>query len=118
MAEKILALFKEYENLRKINPDRRENHPLIKEFKDKLGTTMQFWPRNALAKMEQSPVKKRPLEIAAINHFPPGSGYSRALSKCHSKNFTAASTESVISRECFAASLRKPYVNSNEIYCC
>ena len=67
MAEKILALFKEYENLRKINPDRRENHPLIKEFKDKLGTTMQFWPRNALAKMEQSKVKKRPFEIAAID---------------------------------------------------
>ena len=67
MAEKILALFKEYENLRKINLDRRENHPLIKMFKDKLGTTMKFWPRNALAKMEQSKVKKRLFEIAAID---------------------------------------------------
>ena len=67
MAEKILALFKEYKNLRKINPDRRENHPLIKEFKDKLGTTMQFWPINALAKMEQGKVKKRPFEIAAMD---------------------------------------------------
>ena len=67
MAEKILALFKEYENLRKINPNRRENHPLIKEFKDKLGITMQFWPRNALAKMEQSKVKKCLFEIAAID---------------------------------------------------
>ena len=67
MTEKILALFKEYENLRKIDPDRRENHPLIKEFKDKLATTMQFWPRNALAKMKQSKMKKRMFEIAAID---------------------------------------------------
>ena len=39
-----------------------------------------------------------------FNNFPTGSGYSRASLKCHSKNFTAALTESVISRECFAAS--------------
>ena len=28
---------------------------------------MQFWPRNALAKMEQSKVKRSPFEIAAID---------------------------------------------------
>ena len=64
---KILALFKKYENLRKINPDGRKDHSLIKEFKDKLATTMQFWPRNALANMEQSKMKKRRFEIAAID---------------------------------------------------
>ena len=54
MAEKILALFKEHENLRKFNPDRRENHPLFKEFKNKLATTMQFWPRNTLARWNKA----------------------------------------------------------------
>ena len=67
MAEKILALFKVYETLMKINPDKRENNSLIKTFKDKLATTMQFWPRNALAKMEQSEMKKHPFEIATID---------------------------------------------------
>ena len=39
-----------------------------------------------------------------INHFTLQSGLYRASLTRHSKNFTAASTESVISRECFAAS--------------
>ena len=53
--------------MRKINSDRRENHPLIKEFQDKLATLMQFWLRNSLAKIEYSKMKKRQFKIAAID---------------------------------------------------
>ena len=57
MVEKVIALHKEFENLRKIKPEKREGHPNIIKFNDKLGTTLPFWPRNILEKMEQNKTK-------------------------------------------------------------
>ena len=51
MAEKIEALFKEYENVRKLNNDRK--HAKVIEFKNDLEETMQFWPRNTIQEMEK-----------------------------------------------------------------
>ena len=57
MVEKVIALHKEFANLRKLNPEKREGNPNIKKFNEKLVTTLPFWPRNALDKMEKNMVK-------------------------------------------------------------
>lgn len=54
MAEEIEKLFKEMKGLIKINRDSRDkgkNKVRIDSFKDKLGTTMKFWPRDALTRI-------------------------------------------------------------------
>ena len=58
--QKILALHQEYANLRKLNPDRRANK--VKQFQQKLQTTMPFWPRNAEKRMEDSKKGKNDAE--------------------------------------------------------
>ena len=39
---KILALFKKLKTREKLTMMEEKNHPLLKEFKDKLATTMEF----------------------------------------------------------------------------
>ena len=67
MADKILALVKDFENLKKLNPERRVGNPVIKTFQEKMCCALPFWPRNILAKMEQKKYKKTVQEIAAID---------------------------------------------------
>ena len=40
---------------------------MIKAFQEKMCSTLPFWPRNILAKMEQKKYKKTVKEIAAID---------------------------------------------------
>ena len=56
MAEEVEKLYKEMQRLQKINTDARvlsSNQEKILNFKSKLGTTMKFWPKNAIDRIEK-----------------------------------------------------------------
>lgn len=55
MAEEVLKVFEEMKSIIKIDHARREtetNKQKINSFKEKLKTTMKFWPRNSLEKIK------------------------------------------------------------------
>lgn len=53
MAEKVEALIKEYENIKKLNEaDKTEGNPKIVAFRLQLEETMAFWPKNIIQEME------------------------------------------------------------------
>ena len=54
MAEKVEELYDEFRRLMKLNPERREDNPKIKDFQQKLCCTMPFWPGNVEERMDQS----------------------------------------------------------------
>ena len=53
IAEKVEALYAEYNNLMKLNPKRRVGNPKVQLFQGKLHKTMPFLPRNIERKMEE-----------------------------------------------------------------
>ena len=53
MTDKVLDLYKECHNLRKLNLDKRDQ-PWVKKFIENLSNTMPFWPRNVLAEMKKT----------------------------------------------------------------
>merc|ERR1712136_22423 len=68
MAEKVLATFKELENLRKLNPGRRAENPRVQAFQAKMSETLPFWPKKTLEKMmEKSKDTMSDQEKAMIN---------------------------------------------------
>jgi hypothetical protein len=66
MCEKIDALHTEYCSLKKLNPERREKSGKVLQFRSKLKTTMPFWPRDVLARMEKSKFGRTVSEVEAI----------------------------------------------------
>ena len=66
MAEKIVELYSEYNNLYKIKPEKRKEHIKIKQFRGKLDTTMPFYSRKFEKRMEDSKKGKTQMEKEAI----------------------------------------------------
>ena len=67
MIEKVERLHQEYVGLKKLNPDRRLQNPKVKSFREKLLTTMPFWPDDTEKKLEENKKGKTDAEKFAID---------------------------------------------------
>ena len=57
---------KEYRDLFKIKPNKRNGHPKVANFKSKLTKTMPFWPKDCEELLEKSKKSKKRDEILEI----------------------------------------------------
>ena len=67
IAEKLIKLHSDYKSLYKIKPEKRKNHSKIIEFRERLNTTMPFWPRHVEKIMEDGKRGKSNEERQAID---------------------------------------------------